>query len=162
MGRNKENSKGSLRVSHSFKHKWKLLTVSDSCPQDKNPPSTVCWWGWWLKEQTPYVYWPPTSGRGGNIFNWEKHNVVSSKLKKHTVGGERACKVYTEHVCTYLYGGCVPLLQDWVHKLKWSCFLLKVNSPNASALHCLSMKGFFDDYNHALQHSGCHCYQAAY
>lgn len=48
-----ENSKGSPQVSHSFKHKWKLVTISNSCPQDKNPPSTVCWRGQWLKEQAP-------------------------------------------------------------------------------------------------------------
>ena len=54
-GRNKENSKGSPQVSHSFKHKWRLVTVSNSCPQDKNPPSTVCWRGQWLKEQAPLM-----------------------------------------------------------------------------------------------------------
>lgn len=55
VGRNKENLKGSPQVSHSFKHKWKLVTVSNSWPQDKNPPSTVCWRGQWLKEQAPLM-----------------------------------------------------------------------------------------------------------
>lgn len=51
VGRNKKNSKGIPQVSHSFTHKWKLVTVSNSCPQDKNPPSTVCWRGQWRPEQ---------------------------------------------------------------------------------------------------------------
>lgn len=51
VGRNKKNSKGSPQVSHSFTHKWRLVTASNSCPQDKNPPSTVCWRGQWLQEQ---------------------------------------------------------------------------------------------------------------
>lgn len=55
VGKNKENSKGSPQVSHSFKHKWKQLTVSNSSVQDKNPPSTVCWRGQWLKEQAPLM-----------------------------------------------------------------------------------------------------------
>lgn len=49
--RNKKNSKGSPQASHSFKQKWKPVTVSNSCLRDKNPPSTVCWRGQWLKEQ---------------------------------------------------------------------------------------------------------------
>ena len=53
--RNKENSKGSPQVSHSFEHKWKLVTVSNSYPRDKNPPLTVCWRGQWLKEQAPLM-----------------------------------------------------------------------------------------------------------